>query len=377
MPGPRPCHTCHFTSGAGPDMSGPYKATDPIRRPQLVKAQSPYIFKMHLPQDGPPGAGRPVAAVHFCRQVRVQHGGAFCRAAASCRYARQRAESGGCMAAAALLHGGAGHILPVPPRGAGGWRKMHTSGCRHFSSLHSGQRRILSARHGGPPESLPVGQRDLLQSAGAAGIQLCGRRLYRCRLDHLQDVVQRLRAAGHQSAGRAVLHVHAAHGQHVCAALRAADPVARLLQCMASSDGAAPKIAAKGPGAVHGALHGIRPVAAAFAHCALPRYAGPARCRVRVYAAGARRRVRFQPAGPRAACVAGGLYGYAHADPPQLHVYRCGVLFAVWRLGAGPRCTRPAGTDRPALRQVCRGLAGLRRRTAAADVLAHRQGRLQ
>ncbi len=35
-----------------------------------------------------------------------------------------------------------------------------------------------------------------------------------------------------------------------------------------------------------------------FAHCALPRYAGPARCRVRVYAAGARRRVRFQPAGP-------------------------------------------------------------------------------
>ena len=138
MPGPRPCHTCHFTSGAGPDMSGPYKATDPIRRPQLVKAQSPYIFKMHLPQDGPPGAGRPVAAVHFCRQVRVQHGGAFCRAAASCRYARQRAESGGCMAAAALLHGGAGHILPVPPRGAGDWRKMHKSGCRHFSSLHSG-----------------------------------------------------------------------------------------------------------------------------------------------------------------------------------------------------------------------------------------------
>ena len=54
-----------------------------------------------------------------------------------------------------------------------------------------------------------------------------------------------------------------------------------------------------------------------------------------------------------------------------------GVLFAVWHLGVGPRCTRPAGTDRPALRQVCRGLAGLRRRTAAADVLAHRQGRLQ
>ena len=69
--------------------------------------------------------------------------------------------------------------------------------------------------------------------------------------------------------------------------------------------------------------------------------------------------------------------GYAHADPPQLHVYRCGVLFSVWRLGVGPRCTSPAGTDRPALRQVCRGLAGLRRRTAAADVLAYRQGRLQ
>ena len=94
-------------------------------------------------------------------------------------------------------------------------------------------------------------------------------------------------------------------------------------------------------------------------------------------AGAAGRRVRFQPASPRAACVAGGLYGYAHADPPQLHVYCCGVLFAVWRLGVGPRCTRPAGTDRPALRQVCRGLAGLRRRTAAADVLAHRQGRLQ
>lgn len=129
----------------------------------------------------------------------------------------------------------------------GDWRKMHKSGCRHFSSLHSGQRRILSARHGGPPESLPVGQRDLLQSAGAAGIQLCGRRLYRCRLDHLQDMVQRLRAAGHQSAGGAVLHVHAAHGQHVCAALRAADPVARLLQCMASSDSAAPKLQPKAP----------------------------------------------------------------------------------------------------------------------------------
>ena len=52
-------------------------------------------------------------------------------------------------------------------------------------------------------------------------------------------------------------------------------------------------------------------------------------------------------------------------------------FFAVWRLGIGPRCMRPAGADRPALRQVCRGLAGLRRRTAAADVLAHRQGRLQ
>ena len=70
-------------------------------------------------------------------------------------------------------------------------------------------------------------------------------------------------------------------------------------------------------------------------------------------------------------------FSHAHADPPQLHVYRCGVLFAVWRLGIGPRCMRPAGADRPALRQVCRGLAGLRRRTAAADVLAHRQGRLQ
>ena len=268
-------------------MSGPYKATDPIRRPQLVKAQSPYIFKIHLPQDDPPGAGRPVAAVCFCRQVRVQHGGTFPDALAGHRQARQRAESRGCMAAAALLHGGAGHILPVPPRGAGDWRKMHKSGCRHFSSLYSGQRRILSARHGGPPESLPVGQRDLLQSAGAAGIQLCGRCFYRCRLDHLQDVVQRLRAARHQSAGGAVLHVHAAHGQHICAALCAADPVARLLQRMAASDGAAPKITAKDPRSVHGALYGICPAAAAFAHCALPRYAGPARCRVRVYAVGA------------------------------------------------------------------------------------------
>ena len=79
------------------------------------------------------------------------------------------------------------------------------------------------------------------------------------------------------------------------------------------------------------------------------------------YAAGARRGYDFsQPAPARLVSLAA-FTGMLMLTRRSLHVYRCGVLFAVWRLGVGPRCTRPAGTDRPALRQVCCGLAGLRR----------------